>query len=47
MTNRIEKLQHDFLWGGVGEEFKCHLVSWHKVCSSIFEEVGGLKFTYV
>jgi hypothetical protein len=47
MTNRIEKLQHDFSWGGVGEEFKCHLVSWHKVCSSIFEEVGGLKFTYV
>jgi hypothetical protein len=26
--------------GKVGEEFKYHLVSWAKVCSSIFE--GGL-----
>jgi hypothetical protein len=36
----IEKLQRDFLWGGVGEEFKYHLVSWSKVCSPISE--GGL-----
>ena len=26
VANRIEKLQHDFLRGGVGEEFKYHLV---------------------
>jgi hypothetical protein len=31
----IEKLQWDFLWGGTGEEFKFHLVSWSKVCSQI------------
>jgi hypothetical protein len=37
---RIEKLQQDFLWGGLGEEFKYHLVSWSKVCSPISE--GGL-----
>jgi hypothetical protein len=24
---RIEKLQYDFLWGGLGEEFKYHMVS--------------------
>lgn len=35
-VNRIEKLQRDFLWGGVGEEFKFHLVSWSKICTSIF-----------
>ena len=40
VANRIEKLQHDILWGGIGEEFKCHLVSWSKVCSLILE--GGL-----
>jgi hypothetical protein len=41
VVNRIEKLQHDILWGGIGEEFKCHLVSWSKVCSLIL--VGGLR----
>jgi len=40
VANPIEKLHRDFLWGGLGEEFKFHLVSWSNVCSSIFE--GGL-----
>jgi hypothetical protein len=40
VANRIEKLQRDFLWGGVGDEFKYHLVKWSKVCSPISE--GGL-----
>ena len=26
-ANQIEKLQRDFLWGGVGDEFKFHLIS--------------------
>jgi hypothetical protein len=26
VANRIEKLQRDFLWGGIGEEFKFHLL---------------------
>jgi hypothetical protein len=39
VANRIEKLQRDFLWGGVGEEFKYHLVKWSKVCS-LFWWVG-------
>jgi len=42
VANCIEKLQRDFLWGGIGEEFKYHLVKWDKVCSPIFE--GGLGF---
>jgi hypothetical protein len=29
-----------FLWGGIGEEFKFHLVNWSKVCSPISN--GGL-----
>jgi hypothetical protein len=40
VANRIENIQRDFLWGGLGEEFKYHLVSWSKVCSPISE--GGL-----
>ena len=37
---RLEKLQRNFLWGGMGEEFKHHLVGWDKVCTS--KEKGGL-----
>jgi len=37
----IEKLHRDFLWGGLGEEFKYHLVSWSTVCFPISE--GGLR----
>jgi hypothetical protein len=40
VASRIEKLQRDFLWGGMGEEFKYHLVSWAKVCTPISK--GGL-----
>jgi hypothetical protein len=40
VANYIEKLQRDFLWGGIGEEIKYHLVSWSKVCSPISK--GGL-----
>ena len=28
VANRIEKLQRDFLWGGIGDEPKFHLVKW-------------------
>jgi hypothetical protein len=36
LTNRIEKLEWDFSWDGIGEEFKFHLVDWTKVCFPIF-----------
>jgi hypothetical protein len=39
----IEKLHCDFLWGGLGEEFKYHLVSWSTVCSLISEGGLGIK----
>lgn len=35
VANRIDKIQHDFLRGKVGDEFKLHLVSWSKICTLI------------
>jgi hypothetical protein len=44
VANRIEKLHRDFLWSGIGEEFKFHLVNWSKVCSPISNgSLGILK----
>ena len=40
VAKRIEKLQRNFLWGGMGEVAKYHLVSWDQVCSPI--TCGGL-----
>jgi hypothetical protein len=40
VAKRIEKTQRDFLWGGLNDETKPHLVDWDSVCSPISE--GGL-----
>ena len=40
VAKRIEKLQRDFLWNGIGGEPKIHLVNWAKVCRPL--QVGGL-----
>jgi hypothetical protein len=41
IANRIKKLQRDFLWGGLGKEFKYHLASWLKVCSPLRKGWGS------
>jgi hypothetical protein len=41
VAKRIEKIQRDFLWGGLNDEGKMHLVKWDKVCSPLDE--GGLR----
>jgi hypothetical protein len=40
VANRIEKIQQDFLWGGMGDEKKLHFVSWNQVCCPL--RAGGL-----
>jgi hypothetical protein len=40
IAHRLEKIQRDFLWGAVGEEFKFHFVNWKQVCLPILS--GGL-----
>jgi hypothetical protein len=34
-VHRLERLQRDFLWGGIGDEVKFHQVNWHKICTPI------------
>lgn len=41
VTNGIEKIQWNFLWGGREGEFKFQLVNWNLVCSPI--NFGGLE----
>ena len=44
MANRIEKLQRDFLWGGIGDEPKFHLVKWATICTPIASgDLGIIK----
>ena len=43
VAKRIEKLQRNFLWGGMGEAVKYHLVSWDQVCSPIAGDGLGIK----
>ena len=40
VASRIENIYCNFLWGGIGEEKKFHLVSWNKVCQPV--SCGGL-----
>ena len=43
VAHRLEKIQRDFLWNGMGEETKFHLVSRSKVCEPIQNGGLGLK----
>ena len=35
VANRIEKLLWNFLWGGLGDKPKIHLVKWATICAPI------------
>jgi len=40
VANRLKKLQWDFLWGGINDEFNFHLDHWSKICS--MKQTSGL-----
>jgi hypothetical protein len=35
VANRPNKLQRDFLWGGIEDEAKFHLVNWNRICTPL------------
>jgi hypothetical protein len=35
VVTRIDKIQRDFLWGGLGEGKKFHLVNWIQICQPL------------
>ena len=43
MANRIARLQRDFLWGGLGDESKFHLVDWSTVCTPLASSGLGIR----
>jgi hypothetical protein len=43
VVERIEKLQRNFLWGGLGDDFKHHLVGWNTVCCPIANAGLGIR----
>ena len=40
VAKRMEKSQKDFLWSGIGDERKLHLVIWSTICRPV--KNGGL-----
>jgi hypothetical protein len=42
VANWIEKIQRDFLWGGMGDEQKMYLVSWNQVCCPWYPKCSQL-----
>jgi hypothetical protein len=40
VAKKLKRLQREFLWSGLGDETKLHLVNWHRVCTPI--KAGGL-----
>jgi hypothetical protein len=43
VAHRLEKLQRDFLWDGLGDQPKFHLVNWAKICEPIPSGGLGIK----
>jgi len=46
LANRLDKLKRGFLWGGIGDEAKFHLVNWNKICTLLHSDgLGVHNFT--
>jgi len=43
LRNINKKLQQDFLWSGIGEEHKLHLVKWAQICEPLCNGGLGIK----
>lgn len=38
MADRLDKLQQNFLCGGLGDDFRFHLVNWQTICEIFNKE---------
>jgi hypothetical protein len=43
VAESIEKFQRNFLWGGLGDGFKHHLVGWNTVCHPLAHDGLGVR----
>jgi hypothetical protein len=43
VAKKLERLQREFLWSGMGDEAKLHLVNWHRVCTPIKASGLGVR----
>lgn len=43
VANVMEKIFIKKLWGGMGEEFKFHLVNWNSICKPIQQGCSGIR----
>ena len=43
MANQIEKIQLNFLWDGIGDEPKFHLVKWATICTPLSSSSLGIR----
>jgi hypothetical protein len=43
VAKKLEQHQREFLWNGMGDETKFHLVNWHRVCTPIKADGLGVR----
>ena len=43
MANQIEKIQLNFLWDGIGDKPKFHLVKWAAICTPLSSGNLGIR----
>jgi hypothetical protein len=43
VAHRLEKIQRDFLWNGMSDQPKYHVVKWVKLCEPISSDGLGVK----
>lgn len=43
VTNRLEKIFRDFLWGGLEVKKKNHLIKWNKICTPLSCDGLGVR----
>jgi len=43
VAKKLERLQREFMWSGMGDETKFYLVNWHRICTPIKASGLGVR----